>query len=309
MMNPQRRADLLLVGTTLIAAGGWVFSKESVQGMPVFGFIGARFLLAALFLLPFCRWRKERIAWRDVPKAAGSGVLQAVSILLWIYSVSVSDSLGEGAFIMSLSMLFVPLVAWSPGRLAAWPLFRNVPSRAFWESLPLAVAGLALLSLSQGWRLSVSQLWFLCATFAQAVYFCFNSRYARFIPVLPLACVQLLCTGLCGPLVSLCYETWPENIAPSIWGWFLASALLATSLRFLLQLEGQKNTSAANAAIIMVLEPVWTVLLTAWWYGERMASQKMVGCALIMLALLLYRFRQNVPRVRALKKAGNQDEA
>ncbi|WP_410016805.1 DMT family transporter [Sodalis sp. C49] len=283
-MSQQRRADLLLVATTLIAGFGWIFSKESLQGMPTFGFIGARFLLAAAFLLPFCFGRRNHIIPAAIPGIIGVGCLQAVSLLLWIYAVSLSHALGEGAFIMSLSMLFVPL--------AAWILFRMPPSRPFWESLPLALAGLALLTLTHGWQLSVSQFWFLCAALAQAVYFCVNSRFARLMPVLPLTCIQLFCTGLCGVALSWYYETWPAAIGADIWLWFAASAIIATSLRFLLQMAGQKKTSVANAAIIMVLEPVWTVLLATLWYGENMPAQKAVGCCLILLALILYRGRQ-----------------
>lgn len=86
--------------------------------------------------------------------------------------MSVSTSLGEGAFIMSLSMLIVPPVA--------WVLFRQAPPRIFWVSLPVAVAGLAMLSLGGvGWQLSASQIWFLLAAVFLAIHFNVNSRYAR----------------------------------------------------------------------------------------------------------------------------------
>ncbi|PWC13581.1 EamA family transporter [Brenneria roseae subsp. americana] len=284
MLSQQRRADLLLVATTLIASFGWIFSKESLRGMPTFGFIGLRFLLAGIFLLPFCFQRQNHLPLSSIPGIIGVGCLQALSILLWIYAVSLSNALGEGAFIMSLSMLFVPLVAWA--------MFRQSPSRPFWESLPLAMIGLALLTLTQGWQVSVSQCWFLGAALAQAVYFCVNSRYARTIPVLPLTCIQLFCTGTCGLIISGGYEIWPATIDGNIWLWFVSSAILATSIRFLLQIAGQKRTSVANAAIIMVLEPVWTVLLSALWYGEKMPAQKALGCILILFALVLYRGRQ-----------------
>ncbi|MFE8146036.1 DMT family transporter [Brenneria goodwinii] len=282
-MSQQRRADLLLVATTLIAGLGWIFSKESLQGMPMFGFIGLRFLLAGVFLLPFCFRRQTHLSLSAVPGIVGVGCLQALSMLLWILAVSLSNALGEGAFIMSLSMLFVPVVAWI--------MFKFRPSRPFWESLPLALFGLALLTLTQGWRVSVSQYWFLAAALAQAVYFCVNSRYAQKIPVFPFTCIQLFCTGLCGMAISLCFEEWPDAISCNIWLWFVASALIATSIRFLLQIAGQKRTSMANAAIIMVLEPVWTVILSAFWYGEKMPAQKAMGCLLILLALVWYRGR------------------
>ncbi|QSA19887.1 EamA family transporter, partial [Vibrio furnissii] len=53
-MFANLRAEIILVLTTLLAAAGWVFSKQAIQGLPPFGFIGLRFVTASLILLPFC---------------------------------------------------------------------------------------------------------------------------------------------------------------------------------------------------------------------------------------------------------------
>ncbi|MGB5446621.1 MAG: EamA family transporter, partial [Psychromonas sp.] len=53
-MSQDKRADLLILCTTILAAAGWIFSKQAIQGLPPFGFIGLRFLCASLLLVPFC---------------------------------------------------------------------------------------------------------------------------------------------------------------------------------------------------------------------------------------------------------------
>lgn len=66
-MIRQRQADMLLVAATLIAACGWIFSREAIAGMPVFAFLGLRFFFAALLLLPFCRgFRVEKRQWPQI---------------------------------------------------------------------------------------------------------------------------------------------------------------------------------------------------------------------------------------------------
>ncbi|WP_424585814.1 hypothetical protein, partial [Acinetobacter baumannii] len=81
---------------------------------------------------PFCRgFRPQKQHW---PKLIISGLLFALNLCLWIYSVSTTASLGEGAFIMSLSMMFVPLTA--------WVMMKVRPPQAWWECLPIAVVGL-----------------------------------------------------------------------------------------------------------------------------------------------------------------------
>ncbi len=95
-MVRQRQADLLLIAATVIAACGWIFSREAIAGMPVFAFLGLRFFFAALLLLPFCRgFRPQKQHW---PKLIISGLWFALNLCLWIYSVSTTASLGEGAF-------------------------------------------------------------------------------------------------------------------------------------------------------------------------------------------------------------------
>ncbi|EMH6401814.1 DMT family transporter [Providencia rettgeri] len=290
-MYSQRKAEFFLVLTTIIAAWGWVFSREAVQGMPIFAFLGSRFLLAAIILAPFCRGKKNRITVKQLPKILMTGGWMSLNMALWIHAVAITDSIGEGAFIMSLAMLFVPLVA--------WVILKNKPVRYFCEALPVAVLGLACLTLFKAQlEFKASQLWFLGAAIVQAIYFCYTSLYTRTIPLLPLTAIQLACTGMTGLVLSFFLEEWPSSMTTPTMMWFIASVVIATSLRFVLQLIGQKNTTAGNAAIIMILEPVMTVFVAAIWYHERMPFIQIVGCVLILSSLFYYRWRcsNSLPR-------------
>ncbi len=280
-MNKNHKAELLLVCATVLAGFGWVFAKQTIQGMPPFLFIATRFIIASFILMPLCIPMLTQLSEKDMPKSALVGLLQGVALLIWIYSVSISDTLGEGAFITSLSMLFVPLIA--------WPLFRQKPGRSFWIALPIAVMGLYMLSRNGEWQASSSQFFFLLAAITLAFQFNLNSRFAKSIPVLPLTCIQFLFTGLLAIPVSLVAEVWPDSISTTTWLWLIASILPATCLRFLVQIAGQKSTTATNAAIIMILEPLWTMLLSILIYAEALTFNKVIGCLLILTALLTYR--------------------
>ncbi|MEX3070671.1 DMT family transporter [Vibrio alginolyticus] len=281
MLNSERKATIILIVTTMLAAFGWIFSKETIQGLPPFGFIGARFTIASLCLLPLCYRPLLSANMRDVFAASGVGLLLGSAVMTWIYAISISDTLGEGAFIMSLSMLFVPLIAWM--------MFRQRPQRIFWVSLPIAVLGLACLSLADGWKQSASQLWFLGAALILALHFNVNSKYSQKLPVLLLTCLQLFSAGCLGLVVSYFMESFPSEVESSIWWWFALSTLLATSLRYVMQTMGQKFVQAGNAALIMILEPVWTVVLSILWYGEVLTTNKLIGCLLILFSLVVYR--------------------
>ena len=280
-MNRQRQAELFLVITTVIAACGWIFSREAISGMPVFAFLGMRFFGAALVLLPFCRG--QRIPREQLRQVVTSGFWMAANLCLWIWSVSTTPSLGEGAFIMSLSMLFVPLVAWA--------MMGARPARAYWECLPVAIIGLALLSLHTPIVFHPSQGWFLLTAFVQSISFCYTSRVAREVPLIPLTAVQLAVTGSVGLLISLSFEHWTQPFTSTTAMWLVASIFIATSLRFGLQIQGQKHAAVASAALIMVLEPLLTVIAASLWYSERLPLQKILGGVLILLAQLWFRWR------------------
>ena len=194
--------------------------------------------------------------------------MQSTNVILWILAISIGGQLGEGSFIMSLSVLMAPIVGWF--------FFRERRLVIFWLSLPIAIVGLAFLSLSNGWHLNVNQLWFLISALAQAIFFVFNSRLVQKIAILPLICVQMLCTGTSSiSLITLI--------------WLIVSIVIATILRFALQFVGQKYVPVCNAAIIMILELVFTTLVGVIVYLEPMPWTKWVGCFLILISLLSYR--------------------
>ncbi len=97
------------------------------------------------------------------------------------------------------------------------------------------------------------------------------------MPLIPLTTVQLAITGVVGLGISAAVETWDQPFTLPTFGWLLASIVIATSLRFGLQMKGQKYAAVASAAIIMVLEPLLTVIAAALWYGEQLPLQRLLA--------------------------------
>ncbi|MGR5184353.1 EamA family transporter [Photobacterium damselae] len=214
------RGEMLLLITTLLAALGWIVSKIVVAAMPGNLFIVSRFLLAGLMLLPFCLNDIRKLSNSRIAKVIGVGLLMSLAMLVWIHAVEITNTLAEGAFIVSLAMVTAPMVAWL--------LFRTKPHRAFWVALPISVFGLMLMTLESGWNFEESQLFFL-----------------------------------------------------------LSSSLL--SFHFVIQLNGQHKVNVEVAALIMILlEPVWTLVLSMTMLGETMEVQKLLGGAVIILSLITY---------------------
>ncbi|MFQ2824685.1 DMT family transporter [Aeromonas allosaccharophila] len=285
----NRTPLLLMVLVTLLAAAGWLFSKEAIRELPPAAFIGSRFLLAALLLLPLAWLREPPPTRAQLLRAAGCGTLLGASLLLWVTAISQSDALGSGAFIMSVATLMAPL--------AAWAAFRAKPGRHYWLTLPIAIAGLLLLSSNTHWGgdhpeqtgVSLSLFWFLAAATTLGIQLAVHRHFAQSIAPTWLTCIQLAMTGLLGTLLSLLTEQWPEGgVSHGIWGWFAASVLIATTLRYWLLTHALSKMTTAHAALMMLLEPVWTLILSTLCYSEPLGGAKLAGAGLVLGALVLY---------------------
>jgi len=276
------QADLLLILTTLLAGAGWIFSKEALQGFEPVHFISIRFTLAGLLLVLLGYRSLRRLTVTEFTQACKVGGLFSVAMILWILGLHYASHVGIGAFLTSLGVVLVPIVSL---------FFGEKPDRSLWLSLPVVIAGLGCLSLDSHFIFGIGELFFLLAALLFAIFFVMNSRYSARIATMPLTAIQLLLTGIVAFSVSLFMEQQIWQQTASIWRWLLASAFIATSLRFYVQTQAQGMASSSHAAIIMTLEPVWTALFAAFWLHESMSLLQFLGCLLIFTAMLINRWK------------------
>ncbi|MDD3352042.1 DMT family transporter [Zoogloea sp.] len=284
------KADLLLAFSTLLAAAGWLFSKEALAGLPPLLFMGLRFLAAGSLLCLAARKPLRQLGWQGIGHGLRVGALFTLAIGLWILGLAHSSHMGEGAFITSLGVVLVPVYA----RI----FFGDRPPVSTWLALPVALTGFALLALQHGFKVEAGQVLFFASALVFALLFNVNSRVVRQVPVLALSALQVIMVGIVLLPVSALTERWPEEISTPILGWLMASALIATTARFLCQLYGQSLTTPSHAALILMLEPMLTAIAAALWYGETMSTQQVAGCSLIFVALIMSRWTW----IRALLK-------
>lgn len=312
-MSDAHKSDLLLVLVTLLAAISWMFSKEAVLMMPPLMFMAARFLIAggilALIALPALR----RLNRDQIKRSVGVGLVFGIAMSCWILGLFHGDSMGEGAFLTSMGIVIVPIIA----RL----VFGEAQPLSTWLAIPIAAAGLALLSLENGFQPDPGQLYFVAAAFIFALYFTLNTRAAnqrtvtskqgeviekQKVPALPLTALALLTVGVVTLAESAISEAWAptlNNPPPILFVWILASAVIGTAGRFLLQTYAQSLSAQSHGVVILVLEPVWVALFAAGWFGETMSALQLAGCGLIFMALLVNRWSALTRAIKGLMKA------
>ncbi len=294
MQNHSLKADVYLIIVTLLAAISWMFSKEAMNEMPPLLFIGSRFLLAGIFLALFSKRSLIGLNPKQWIASAQVGTLFGMSMCLWIFGLFHAKNLGEGAFITSIASILVAPISYF--------IFKAKVQKSNWVALPVAFIGLGLLGLENGFHPEPSQIFFLSAAILLSLTFILNGRAAARMSATALTAVSLSFVGLMGIIISAFTESWPEVVTVSMWQWLLLSALIGTAARFLLQTYAQGLTTPSHAAVIMILEPIWTALIAAYWFSERMSELQLIGCSLIFAALIINRW-SNV--LSWLKSRGN----
>lgn len=299
-LSNTHKSDLLLVVVTLMAAISWMFSKEAVLLMPPLMFMALRFLLAGSVLAAIAWPSLRRLSLDQVKRSAGVGLVFGVAMSCWVMGLFHATHVGESAFLTSLGVVIVPVIA----RV----VFREEQPLSTWLAIPVAVGGLALLSLKNGFRPEIGQLFFVGAAFIFALYFTLNTRAANQrtvvnrkgetvekyrVPALPLTSIALLTVGVVTLIESTILEPWTptlENFSGMLAMWIIASAVIGTAGRFLIQTYAQSLSAHSHGVVILVLEPVWVALFAAGWFSETMSATQLAGCGLIFLALLINRW-------------------
>lgn len=110
-LTDANKSDLLLVVVTLLAGLSWMFSKEAVLLMPPLLFMAMRFLLAGSILLITAYRYLPRMTPELVWRSARVGFVFGSAMSCWIMGLFFATNVGEGAFLTSLGVVIVPVIA------------------------------------------------------------------------------------------------------------------------------------------------------------------------------------------------------
>ena len=271
-------AKLMLLTVAFVWGATFVCVKAALGEIAPFTFLAARFWLAfAVLAAPlFTRLRRGSISlWR------AGGVLGTVLFAAYAFQTIGlrTTTASRAGLITGLFVVLVPL-------LSALVLRRPLAISA-WAAALLAVLGLGLLSLPVDRSLASGDgLMLLCALMV-AFHILLVARLARCYDPLALGTVQIGVVALLSGLAAWLTEPLPIHLSPATWGAILFTALPATALALLLQVVAQRRTPPHQAALLLTLEPVFAALTAFLFLGERLSGRGLVGCGLILAAMLV----------------------
>ena len=276
------QANLLLLLAAAIWGGGFVAQSTAMKAIGPFWFIGLRFAVATIVVLPFV-WQENRKAKHSLTRRHlssffligvalfGGAATQQIGLL----TTTVTNS----SFITGLYVVFVPLIA--------VVFLRRPPHWVVWPGALTALAGIYLLSGGSFSRLTGGDLLtVVCAVFWAIQITLAGSAVKETGRPLGLSATQFAVTAIAALAVAMVTE--PISIADirAALGEILYVGIFSSGLAFVLQVIGQRYTTAPQAAIFLSSEALFGASLGALLLGETMGPLGYLGCALMFIAML-----------------------
>lgn len=268
--------------TAMIWGSVFVAQSTGMEHIGPFLFSGARFLLAAVILLPLFFWRPGKQAAPSLSRGLiFSGILLGLVLTAGINFQQVGlqfTTVTNSGFITGLYVILVPIIGL---------LFGMRTGFGTWLGAILAVIGMLLLSVGADFRISEGDWLQLAGAFIWAAHVLLIGVLARRYDPLQLAWMQVATCGVLSMLFAACFETvsWSGIYAagPSL----LYAAVLGVSVSYTLQLIAQRDALASHAAVIFSLEAVFAAIAGAVVLGEVLSMRGYLGCALMLGGMIV----------------------
>ncbi|MBB3540907.1 MULTISPECIES: DMT family transporter [unclassified Rhizobium] len=289
------QANLLLLLAAAIWGGGFVAQSTAMKAIGPFWFIGLRFMIAAVAVLPFMLFEARKAPVATAPRHLKLYLLTGLALFggaatqqIGLQTTTVTNS----SFITGLYVVIVPLIA--------VVFLRRSPHWIIWPGALMAVSGIYLLSGGQLSALTTGDLLtVVCAIFWAGQITLAGITVSETGRPLALSTAQFAVTGACALAVAVVSEpiSWAAiwAAAPEI----LYVGIFSSGVAFSLQIIGQRYTTPSQAAIFLSAEALFGASLGALLLGETMPPLGYIGCALMFTAMLLVEVVPEIARRRA----------
>jgi drug/metabolite transporter (DMT)-like permease len=282
------KADLTLLFVSLVWGSAFVAQRVAGQMGSVYLFNGARYLLAALVVLPLAlRVSQSGAPTYKYPRDQYKWMLIA-GFLLFVGSAlqqagMVYTTAGNAGFITSLYVVLVPI--------ALFFVWRETPHWMSIAAVGLAGAGAFLLSTGGRFEVKPGDVLELFGALFWTFHVIVLGKFASKFEALSFSVGQLFVCAILNLGVGFIAEpmmtfNWQMMFAISY------TALFSLGLCYTLQVWAQRHTPPADAALILSLESVFAVISGWLILNEKLVSVQIFGCILIFVAVVLSQFKE-----------------
>lgn len=306
MKKTSWKSPLLLFLTALIWGVAFVAQSVGMDYVGGFTFNCVRCLIGSAVLVP-CICFLDRWNARDKEKAGAAAVQTGTeqngtaavtdkvqTKTLWMGGICCGLALGiasnlqqfglkyttvgKAGFITAMYIVLVPVVG---------IFLKKTTGIKIWFSVALAVAGLYLLCMTEGFSIAFGDFLVLLSALFFTMHILVIDHFSPKVDCVRMSCIQFLVSGLLSGVGMLLFEQPSLSAITAAWLPILYAGALSCGVAYTLQIVGQKDMNPTVASLIMSLESV--ISLLAGWVilGQTLSVKELFGCVLMCAAIVL----------------------
>lgn len=276
-------ANTLLLITAAIWGFGFVAQVMGMNYLDPYAFIGLRFLLGAVSLIPVIYFVHKRMPLEVTNKrelwlgCAVLGVILFIAGSLQQVGLLYTTASNAG-FITGTYMVIVPIL----GLILKYQTGVNT-----WLGCFLAAFGLYLLSVKEGLTMGYGDGLQLLGAVFWAAHIMAIDHFIKRSPALLLAFGQFLMCGILALCVSSVLETTTFEAVANAVNVLIYAGIITVGVAYTLQVVAQNDTKPTHAAIILSLEAVFGAVGGALLLDEALSQREMLGCAIMLCGMIV----------------------
>jgi drug/metabolite transporter (DMT)-like permease len=276
----KQLTGILLIAISAASFGTLaIFSKFLYEdGLDIFTILFLRFGIAALLMLVILLVRRERFPHGKILlQLIGMGELGYVGQSFSYLTAIKYASAGLVALLLYLYPTFVFILSMI--------VFREKVTWIKIVALLLALIGTALTVDPAGGQL-LGILLAIAAALIYSIYIIVGTNVMKHVSAVQSSVIIFASAGM---VYAILMSFNGVHLPSTNLGWvnILGIVLVATVIPVVTFLAGLERICPTNAAMLSTLEPVVTVLLAAWIFGERLQSIALFGGGMILIAVIM----------------------
>ncbi len=283
----QIKSLALLLMTAMIWGFAFVTQKMGADHVGTFTFIGARFIIGAMSLIPVIlifEKKEEDIKIHNKKTTDTFKIGIVAGVILFIASslqqvgIEITGSAGKASFLTGLYAVLVPIFGIFLGKRTSF----NV-----WIGAFLAVAGMFLICVNDKFVIGRGDdVLLVCAVF-YTFHILVIDKFVNKLYAIRFAGTQFAVCGVLGIVCALIFETiYIDEILNALIP-ILYCGVMSSGVAYTCQIIGQKNADPTYASIILSTESMFGAIGGAIILHEVMTGRGYVGCALIFAGVII----------------------
>ena len=288
--------EIALFSITIFWGVTFPIIKLALNDISPMLFIGIRFSLAALILLPFLLKPLLKSDIHLIKAGLFLGLLYFIGFATQTVGLQYTTATKSG-FITGTFVVFIPIL-----QLILEP---RAPGKGNIFGILLVIIGLILLSSKGitmldiinelGSNFNIGDLLTLICAFFYALYVVYIDIITKKFDYKPLIILQVLFTGIAGFAFAFLFdaagiESIRYDFNKTVILVILYTAIFSSILATVIQTKYQKVVTPTKAGIIFSLEPIFAALFAFIIIQEEISSFGIVGCIFIFTGVLVSEF-------------------